>query len=373
MTKTQRLIDRFPSLGPEALVARYRPPRRFAGVRFTGYVPNEAHPSQSEALAAMKAFAEEIVGPTQGSEGGWLSRLRRTGRNSAGRNRTGGNGPRARYLDGGYGVGKTHLLASLWHETDSHGLPAVYLSFAELTAVVGFLGMEAAVRSFSSFRLICIDEFELDDVANTLMAVTFLRGVVAQGARVATTSNSLPERLGEGRFTAEDFTREIAAIASHFETIRLDGPDYRGAGTTPGFVLDEHRLDALISGSRSPVAEGVATGREGEPGGEGTLSLDDFDDLLNHLRRVHPVQFAPMLDGLAVVAVKGLHPIVNQGDALLFVQFVDELYEAEVTFLASGCPIHELFPASYRHGGYRKKYGRCESRLVALLAEAASA
>ncbi len=369
MTRAQRLVDRFPSLGPEALVARYRPPRRFAGVRFTGYVPNAAHPSQSEALAAMKAFAEEIVGQAshgaEGAEGTWLTRLRRRG--SSGRNGADGRGRQARYLDGGYGVGKTHLLASLWHETDGHGFPAVYLSFAELTAVVGFLGMEEAVRSFSSFRLICIDEFELDDVANTLMAVTFLRGVVARGVRVATTSNSLPERLGEGRFTAEDFTREIAAIASHFETIRLDGPDYRGAGATPGLVLDEDRLDALISGSRSSAMGAV------DPGGGRVVSLDDFDDLLAHLRRVHPVQFAPMLDGLDVVAVKGLHPIANQGDALLFVQFVDELYEAEVTFLASGCPIHELFPASYRHGGYRKKYGRCESRLVALLAEAASA
>ena len=49
---------------------------------------------------------------------------------------------------------------------------------AELTAVIGFVGMEEAVRAFSAYRLLCIDEFELDDVANTLMAVTFLRSVL---------------------------------------------------------------------------------------------------------------------------------------------------------------------------------------------------
>jgi hypothetical protein len=32
--------------------------------------------------------------------------------------------------------------------------------------------------------------------------------------------------------------------------------------------------------------------------------------------------------------------------------------------------VEELFPASYRRGGFRKKYGRCESRLSALLGEA---
>jgi cell division protein ZapE len=64
-----------------------------------------------------------------------------------------------------------------------------------------------------------------------------------------------------------------------------------------------------------------------------------------------------------------LHPIANQGDALLFCALVDELYDAEVKFAASGCRVDELFPESYRHGGYRKKYGRCESRLAAMLAE----
>ena len=35
-------------------------------------------------------------------------------------------GAPARYLDGGYGVGKTHLLAALWHEApDAEGVPHV--------------------------------------------------------------------------------------------------------------------------------------------------------------------------------------------------------------------------------------------------------
>jgi hypothetical protein len=38
-------------------------------------------------------------------------------------------------------------------------------------------------------------------------------------------------------------------------------------------------------------------------------------------------------------------------------------------FGATGCDVTALFPESYRHGGYRKKYGRCESRLGAMLGE----
>jgi cell division protein ZapE len=102
------------------------------------------------------------------------------------------------------------------------------------------------------------------------------------------------------------------------------------------------------------------------------VALDDFDALLAHLRRVHPVQFTAMLDGLDAVLVRGLHPVRDQGDALLLVHLVDELYDAQVTVAASGCGIDELFPESYRHGGYRKKYGRCESRLSSMLAEQAA-
>jgi cell division protein ZapE len=55
---------------------------------------------------------------------------------------------------------------------------------------------------------------------------------------------------------------------------------------------------------------------------------------------------------------------------LLFVHLIDEIYDSGLTFVASGCAVTDVFPASYRRGGYRKKYGRCESRLAALLGEA---
>lgn len=357
MSEFTSLVGCFPALGPEELLGRYKPSRRFAGARFSSYIPNPQHSSQSQALAAMKEFAELVAAaPVSERRKGWLRR------NSAAPEARRG----ARYLDGGYGVGKTHLLAALWHEVDRRGVRAVYISFAELTAVVGFLGMEEAIQVFSRFRLICIDEFELDDVANTLMSVTFLRGVIGQGARVAATSNSLPERLGEGRFSADDFTREISAIASHFETIRIDGPDYRRGRALSNDLVSEERLEAVLSSWRP--GNKTAANSLSSP----AVSIDSFDELIAHLRLVHPVHFATMLDGLDVVAVKGLRPIANQGDALLFVQLVDDLYEAELTFLATGCSIAELFPSSYRHGGYRKKYGRCESRLSALMSEAAA-
>ena len=326
---TGRLVDRRPHLDAHDLIARFHPPRRFGGVRFETFVPNPEHPSQVAALADLERFAVELVESERPPARRWSWRKSSNDLDLL----------PGRYLDGGFGVGKTHLLASLWHTSPG---PKAYLTFAELTSVIGFLGMDGAVTAFKGHRLLCLDEFELDDVANTLMTVTFLRAVVPDGARVATTSNSLPDRLGEGRFHAADFAREIAAIASWFEVVRIDGPDYR----------ESHRARSR------PFPDG------------GRVTEDGFDDLIAHLRRVHPVQYGAMVDDLDGVVLRGLHPIANQGDALLFVQLVDELYDAEVAVAATGCAVGELFPASYRHGGYRKKYGRCESRLAALLAEA---
>jgi cell division protein ZapE len=214
--------------------------------------------------------------------------------------------------------------------------------------------MEQAVAAFAPSRLICIDEFELDDVANTRMAVTFLRAIVDSGTTVVTTSNAVPDRLGEGRFNAEDFAREIADIASHFEVVRIDGPDFRAAQHAPTVDLS----------SDDDVRNVVASH------GDGKVSVDTFAGVLAHLRKVHPVHYGALIDGLEAVVVEGVEPIENQGAALLFVQLIDEIYDAGITFAATGCPIGEIFPDSYRRGGYRKKYGRCESRLTALIAEA---
>ncbi|MFN8102963.1 MAG: cell division protein ZapE [Acidimicrobiia bacterium] len=329
-----RLTDRVPRLAAADLVGRLVPPARFGDARFETYAPDPRHPSQQAALEAVVTFAEAIGKPEPRR-----SKLRRR--------RTPADTTPALYLDGGFGVGKTHLLASLWHAAPQ---PSAFLSFAELTALIGRFGMDDAAAVFGSHRLLCIDEFELDDVAHTLMAVTFLRTLLGDGTRVACTSNTLPDRLGEGRFGADDFKREITAIAAHFDVVTIDGPDYRHRSSEPVLPMDAATFDVHVAGL------------------DASVSVDDFDPLLAHLRRVHPVQYAALLDGLDAVCVRDVHRIENQGDALLWVQFVDEVYEAAIGFCASGVAVDAIFDPAYRHGGYRKKYGRAESRLSFMLA-----
>jgi len=101
------LSDRQPVVPADRLVAEMVPPPRFMGARFATYLPDPAQPSQSEAVRILEGFSA-----TLGRSGGaGVARKRWFGRPAA----PAPSAPGGIYLDGGYGVGKTHLLASLWH------------------------------------------------------------------------------------------------------------------------------------------------------------------------------------------------------------------------------------------------------------------
>jgi cell division protein ZapE len=84
---------------------------------------------------------------------------------------------------------------------------------------------------------------------------------------------------------------------------------------------------------------------------------------------VHYAQIATRLEALYVY---GLARIDDQAVALRLVHFVDKLYDQEVRLAVDTCdglPLADVFSASYRHGGYEKKYRRCLSRLHELISE----
>lgn len=334
-----RLIDREPQVGADELVDAMCPPPRFDGVRFDTYIPNPDEPSQSAALAACRVFAEQVSADRR-PRSWWRSLF-------------GGGGSEpdrpGLYLDGGFGVGKTHLLASLWHAVPG---PKAYGTFVELTHLVGALGFAEAVRRLSTHRLLAIDEFELDYPGDTMLVTRLLAELTAAGVFVAATSNTLPDKLGEGRFAADDFLREIHAMASKFTVVRVDGPDYRHRGLpdAPEPVSDEEL-------ERHAAATPGAT-------------LDDFDALCAHLARLHPSRYGRLTEGVSAVHLRGVHALPDQDVALRMVVFADRLYDRSIPVMVSGQPLSALFTEEMLRGGYRKKYLRAVSRLVALSRDA---
>jgi cell division protein ZapE len=321
---------------PSRLVGELVPPPRFADVSFASYLPDPQQPTQRAALGGLAAFLAAMTTPAQ-SSGRWWSR-----RSAPPEMRSG------IYLDGGFGVGKTHLLAALWHAAPG---PKTFSTFVELTNLVGILGFNKAVTALSGARLVCVDEFELDDPGDTVLMSTLLGRLVAAGVNLAATSNTLPDRLGEDRFAADDFLREIQGLAGHFDVYRIDGEDYRHRGL-PVAPPALESAEVLARAAAQP-----------EPW------VDDFPGLLEHLRSVHPAHYGALLDGVDQWFVTDVRPVRDQADALRLVVLADRLYDRDIPVVASGIGFDRVFPPEMLAGGYRKKYFRAVSRLVALSRE----
>jgi cell division protein ZapE len=321
-----RLVDRVPTLSGAEMVEQLVPPRQFATATLDSYRPDRDYPSQGAAVAIMRNF---LAGA---GKQGLFSRKKVP------------DALPGVYLDGGFGVGKTHLLASLWHQASGR---KYFGTFIEYTALVGALGYAPTVALLTGASLICIDEFELDDPGDTRLMSRLLNELASSGTRIAATSNTPPNALGEGRFAAQDFLREIDSLAARFTTVRIDGLDYRRRD------IEAHAIAV------PDVAAVLATV-------DGDTTLDTFDAMLHHLGLVHPSRYVKLVDGLAAIGLTAVHPLANQTDALRFVAFVDRLYDAQVRIVADGTPLDQVFPEDMLAGGYRKKYLRAVSRLIAL-------
>lgn len=310
------------------------PPPRFGGARFETYRPQ--HSSQEAALASVQAFVAEAYTPDPaGFRWPWQKREAASGRGL--------------YLDGGFGVGKTHLLAAAYHACR---VPQkAYLSFQELVYVVGATGMAAAKAELGGYGLLCIDEFELDDPGNTLIIKAILAHVFAEGGFVMTTSNTPPEAQGRGRFNADDFKREIQSVAERFTVLSLAGPDYRHREQLAQ-LLSEAELERRLQHENAP---------------EPKLALA-WPELLELLAYHHPIRYRDLIAQFGTLYIRGAETLKTQNDALRMVHFIDKLYDLGRGLRVSGeVALPDLFDPSYREGAYAKKHYRCLSRLSELL------
>jgi cell division protein ZapE len=66
------------------------------------------------------------------------------------------------------------------------------------------------------------------------------------------------------------------------------------------------------------------------------------------------------------VHLLGVTPAPDQNVALRLVVLADRLYDRQIPVVTSGMPLDEIFDEQMLTGGYRKKYRRAVSRLVAL-------
>jgi len=326
------LCDRHPKMSIDAMLKHFVPPEQFRGATLENYVPDARFPSQTFARERAQAFV---------SGNGGAKVAKKWGASAKGAPVQPGI-----YLDGGFGVGKTHLLAAMWHRIPGR---TYYGTFIEFTALVGALGYRGAVDHLRGADFLAIDEFELDDPGDTMVMSRLLGELITFGTRLAATSNTPPAALGEGRFAAEDFLREITALADKFETIPIDGEDYRKRDF-------EGHAEVTSDADFDTVVASIG----------GAIAVDRFGDVIKHLATIHPSRFVGLVEGLAAVAWSDVAQLHDQAQALRLVALVDRLYDARVGIVNTGVALDEVFDDTMVSGGYRKKYLRATSRMIAL-------
>lgn len=321
------------------ILADLKPPHHFDAASFDNYIPEPEYPSQTDALSLTHHFVEEL------REDRSSFSLRKLFR----KQHSDGKGI---YLDGGFGVGKTHLLASAYHAFVGK---KAYLSFQELMFLVGLQKLDVTAETLKNYKLLVIDEFELDDPANSRIATNLFGKLLDFGVSVITTSNTPPGALGDEKFSNEDFARELGELTKRFETIRIDGEDYRTLhhlddSTATSWLLENDDLfeswkKNMLAHSKSNVV----------------LSFSEMESLLSS---AHPMRIRQILRGIDAIILTGFSQFAHPSDALRFVYFTDKCYDNNIHLLVtSNVSIDDIFHYSYFSGGDTKKYRRTLSRL----------
>ncbi|PBI97321.1 Cell division protein ZapE [Rhodococcus erythropolis] len=166
------------------------------------------------------------------------------------------------YLWGSVGRGKTMLMDE-FYDSIPVGKRRIHFHrfFADLHARAHELGsMGSALDHVADgIRVLCFDEFHIDDVADAMFMARVLDTIVAKGVTVVVTSNVPPTELLPNPLFHEQFVPSIELIELTLEVIELGGSiDYRTAGQPSAgdyrFATGEFLVDSEIV---RPSGEGV--------------------------------------------------------------------------------------------------------------------
>lgn len=249
------------------------------------------------------------------------------------------------YIDGGYGVGKTHLLSACYNTAN---VPKAFLSFGELCYFFNYLGLENTTEHFSKLKLLLLDEFELDDPATTRMMAKFFL-LINKNTLIITTSNTLPSDLGKMKFQVDEFAREMGIIAGSFKTVVVEGVDYRKRKK----ILNERIADKYF----------LEAFKNLEPQNKPKMIVD-YDNLMATLVNNHPFKYFVIPSNIEAIFIRNLNPFKQLNNALRFAHLIDHCYYYNTKlFIRSDNQLTDFFDEEMLESCFSKKFYRCLSRL----------
>lgn len=221
-------------------------------------------------------------------------------------------------------------------------------------------------------RLLCLDEFLVQDIATAMILAELIKYLLAEGIVLVMTSNTAPDNLYLNGLQRGRFIPAIDLIKQHCEVIDLtERRDYR-LGRVPLetaylYPLNE-KTDAMMAMQFCQLVNGQVThpvlsvqGRD-IPAKECSEQVVWFDfDVICQLPRSQ-LDYLEIAQRFHTIFVSGV-PVLTAQDtvkALLLTHFIDVMYDNKVrVIISAAAPIDEL----YLEGEVFVAFQRTRSRL----------
>jgi len=325
---------------PGALARSDRPGPAAAGIDFVPY-----DQAQAEAARRLADLHGRLLAASPPSSG-WRQRLGLARRPAP---------VPGLYLWGGVGRGKTHLmdwfadlpLPGKRRVHFHHFMREVHEELAGLPRQPDPLEV-LAERRCRALRVLCLDEFVVNDITDAMILHGLLGALFARGLTLVTTSNTPPRGLYRNGLQRQRFLPAIELLERHTQVVELaPGPDYRLRALTAAgvyFVEGEGEGDTglaacferLAGGHEEALAVLRINGRELPARRLGhDLVWFDFDVLCGGPRATADyIEIAREFHTLLLSGVPLLTP-ARDAAARRFLHLVDELYDRRVKLIVS--------------------------------------
>lgn len=283
------------------------------------------------------------------------------------------------FIWGSVGVGKTWLMDQFYAVApEKHKIRYHYHEFMEMLHgsmpdykhrpnPLDAIGAHLASR----YRLICIDEFHVTEIADAMLLYGILEGLFKRQVMLVTTSNRVPDKLYENGFHRDLFLPAIELLKRYNVVVELQShTDYRVANSAlsrqeVAQELDLSVLESIfgaLAKSEPWDQQALQINRRSLPVikvAEGVVWLD-YQVLCSNPRATSDyIELAHMFSAVIVSNISA-KAAANESYAWRFLHFVDELYDHRIQLVTSA--MGQLLQV-YQDEALRFQFARTVSRL----------
>ena len=288
--------------------------------------------------------------------------------------------PKGLYLWGGVGSGKTFLMDAFYaclpyrrkRRIHFHNFMAEVHHEMKLLADESDPLIALAERISKSTRLLCLDEFHVDDIADAMILGRLIAALFERGVVLMTTSNYPPDGLYPHGLQRQNFLPVIALLKHELKVLNVDsGNDYRMQvmAREPMFLVP---ADASSEAHMEALFERIAAGaprieRHVEIHGRSfpvkkfsrTVAWFDFNELCGGAHAQE--DYLAIAHRFPTVFLSNIPQLTAEHGAATrrFTWLIDVLYDNNVRLVASAAvPLAQLYPEGVTSGEFSRTVSR---------------